>query len=158
MRLSSPGIASGYSGKVSIELLGVAFVDWLVVVLDGLTPPIVKFVVELAAEVLADDCGDSARSGGKGLLKLPALVRRRKLLVLATGMPMVPAPEAGTPPAKAGPPAGAPLVTYGDEPKVCPAICSSSSSSSDTQRSQSNQPRNVPKLLQLTTETGDTRS
>jgi hypothetical protein len=102
----------------------------------GFVAPISRLLVELAADVAVDitpfvDCVESERRGicSSGRRRLPARVRRRALPLRVM--------------------AAAAALTLSS---------SSSSSSSETQRSQRIQPRNVPTLLQLTTETGDTRS
>ena len=97
-----------------------------------------RLTVELAADALCDpgfDGGADSPEGpnsarkGVGRLKLAALV----LLLLR--LPLLPTTTVAT------------LV-----------LKSSTVSSSDTHRSHSSHPRNVPKLLQLTMDTGETRS
>jgi hypothetical protein len=105
-------------------------------------------VLELAAESrtggrldrVAAEGRDSTVNGCCGLRTLPARFRLRTLPARTTTGASVVFPVAAADAAAA-------------------AFASSSmSSSSDTQRSQRIQPTKVPKLLQLTTDTGDTRS
>ena len=108
---------------------------------DGiLAPPTARLVEELAAEPSRDDGLDGGADGavadmavserrGVGLRMLAALVRRRLKLPLR------------------------PMTTV-----ATLLLRSSSWSSSVTQRSHSSHPKKVHELLQLTMETGETRS
>lgn len=116
---------------------------------DGTRRPPCRFAVELAGDgapdgTLPDGFGaaavvDSTRNGCGGLRTLPARLRRRTLPARTTG-------------------AGAALPSAAADAAAAALASSSLSSSSDTQRSQRIQPTKVAKLLQLTTDTGDTRS
>ena len=165
VRFSSRGSSRSWLRRPSVLPLGVKRDDdadeSIVVDVDGarrpleMLPFVCKFVVELAAEfpgecALEDatfelegtrdvgivDGKDSTLSGCGGLRTLPARFRLRTL----------PDRTTGTGPAL---PVAAAAAAFAS---------TSSSSSSDTQRSQRIQPKKVPKLLQLTTDTWDTRA
>lgn len=165
VRFSSRGSRRPWLRRPSVLPLGVRREDdadeSIVVDIDGARRPletlpfVCRFVVELAAESPGDcavdeaafelggardvgivDGKDSTLSGCGGLRTLPARFRLRTLPARAIGAePVLPVAAA-----------------------AAAFASTSSSSSSDTQRSHRIQPRKVPKLLQLTTDTWDTRT